>query len=379
MALRGRSLVFVLGAVLALLAAAGYWIGWQCWGTYHYRAARAALEDREFRQAADELDATLKAWPVDPAVRLLAAQAARRQGDFDRASRHLRLLANAPEVADAVDWEYRLRRVQNGELEAPQRLLRQAGEHADEPLSPLILEALIEGCLKVLVASGNMGFARTDIAALPELAVARAATEKWLAQGTGHADQVQGLVWRGRLHDFANEHAEAVADLRRAVELAPNAFEPRWHLAMSIGQEAPDETANHLAVLLERDPGNRKLRLMLALGRRGSGRLEDARRMLDELLAANPEDFAVLVERGKLALDAGEPQDAEQWLRRAEAIAPDAPELNLALAHALQLLGRASDAERYQQRFTQLEAARQKLGEEARARVKALRQTMKQE
>jgi tetratricopeptide (TPR) repeat protein len=374
-----RTCLLVVAAVVALLGFAGYRLGWHWWGAHHREAAQAALERRDFRQAADHAEQALKVRPTDPALRLLAAQAARRQGDFDRALPHLHAAQGIPEVAEAVALEYRLWPVQNGDLTTAQSLFYRADEKPQAPAAPLILEALIEGSLKMLAGLAGMGFTRTDLENQPEFAMGRQAIETWLQQRPGQVDQAQGHVWRGRVHASSNEHALAVADFRRAVELAPDAFQPRLQLAMTIGEEAPEETADHLAVLVRRYPENTQVRFLLALGRRGSGRLDEAQHLLDELLAANPTDLPVLVERGKLALDAEKPREAEEWLRRAEAIAPDSPDVCLALARTMRLLGDAGQAERYHVQFEQLEAAQKRRHEETLAKMKAMRKNVTRE
>src|SRR5205823_3470376 len=86
---RGNWRLILLGA-LALLGAAGYYGVRQLWAGYHYRLALQAQQERDFAQAADHLERALTVWPHDPAMHLLSAQAARRQGDMDSAVPHLR-------------------------------------------------------------------------------------------------------------------------------------------------------------------------------------------------------------------------------------------------------------------------------------------------
>ncbi len=85
---------------------------------------------------------------------------------------------------------------------------------------------------------------------------------------------------------------------------------------------------------------------MLAVSRHGLGQLDQAQPLLDELLATNPQDVPALIERGRLALDAQQPAEAETWLRRAEAIAPDHADVLLSLGRTLRMLRRAPEARR---------------------------------
>ena len=69
-----------------------------------------------------------------------------------------------------------------------------------------------------------------------------------------------------------------------------------------------------------------------------------------------PDDMSVLLERGRLALDAGQLADAERWLRDAERRVPSHREVLLALARCLQLAGKTVDAENYRRMVNSLDA-----------------------
>jgi tetratricopeptide (TPR) repeat protein len=86
------------------------------------------------------------------------------------------------------------------------------------------------------------------------------------------------------------------------------------------------------------------------------GQLDEARRILDELLDADPKLLPALIERGKVELDAQQPQQAEQWLRRAEALAPHNMDVLLALSRTLRLTGNTAEAQKYQERYREVEA-----------------------
>src|SRR5579883_2248911 len=90
MHLRGRRFWIAL-ALLLLIAFASYRIGQSLRSSYHYRAALAALERRDFRDASARLDRALATDPSDLTTRLLAAQAARRGGNYAEALAQLRL------------------------------------------------------------------------------------------------------------------------------------------------------------------------------------------------------------------------------------------------------------------------------------------------
>ncbi len=87
------------------------------------------------------------------------------------------------------------------------------------------------------------------------------------------------------------------------------------------------------------------------------------------MLAESPDDVASLLERGKVALDDEQAADAERWLRRAERLAPELPEVHLALARCLTLAGRSAEAHRYQERFAQLDTQHRAKQTEAHAKL----------
>jgi predicted Zn-dependent protease len=69
-------------------------------------------------------------------------------------------------------------------------------------------------------------------------------------------------------------------------------------------------------------PTNPALLLGLARCRYSLHEVDGAQRLLDELLEQYPNNAAALLERGRLALHAGQLTEAEQWLRRAASASP---------------------------------------------------------
>jgi predicted Zn-dependent protease len=152
----------------------------------------------------------------------------------------------------------------------------------------------------------------------------------------------------------------ALADIRQALEMDSEHFQARLELALILTQENPTEAAAQLQILQGRDPSNHKVSLALAIVRRRLGQLEEAREILDRILASNRDDVAALLERGRIDLDMQKLDDAERWLRRALALAPDEPGVNLALSSCLERAGRAAEAKPFHERFLRLEAERQR-------------------
>src|SRR5437868_13665303 len=86
-----RSPGWTLGAALLLALTGGLlWYGFRELQFYRDRtAAEQALTQYDFPEARQRLMRCIRFRPRDPGVRLLAVQAARRDGDLDAAQEHL--------------------------------------------------------------------------------------------------------------------------------------------------------------------------------------------------------------------------------------------------------------------------------------------------
>lgn len=351
-----RRTVFV-GLVLFLAVAA--LVAWQIWRYHwirgHYDAAKEALQRRDFRQASAHLSKCVRASPNDPSILLLAAQAARRQGDLDLAGQRLSEYREAGGPSVPLEMERRLLRVQGGNMEESPPLFLFCQKQPDAPEAYLAMEALIVGALNFIepstVRSKPLNEARGEVAALK---MAMEVVDWWTKVREGAADQVQALVWRGRLHLAAFDLPEAQKLLREALERDPDHVEARLALAFAVSQKSPKEALEHLELLYRRDPTNNQVRLPLARVRRALGQFDEARVLLDEILEDEPDRFAFLLERGRLALDENQPDKAEKWLRRAVQRAPNSPEALFQLATSLRLQGKTREWKKCFDRAKQL-------------------------
>ena len=68
--------------------------------------------------------------------------------------------------------------------------------------------------------------------------------------------------------------------------------------------------------------------------------------------------FSALLERGLVALDARQFDEAERWLRRALAQKPDEPDINYSLSECLREAGKDAEAAHYHKKFLELDAGR---------------------
>ena len=217
------------------------------------------------------------------------------------------------------------------------------------------MEAYLEGVLKELVpAPGTrINFESDDVAVVARL---HRAAELWLAARPNRADQVQGRAWQGRVHMYAREHAQCVAAFREVLARDPDHYDARFSLALALGQEAPQEAIQHLEVLRQRRPGDPQLTYYLARRNHTIGRFDECRRLLNELLAADPKHLGALIALAQLDMDEGRVAEAERLLARVLEIAPSAQEALIAMSRCQQLAGRPAEAARYRKQFDEIEA-----------------------
>src|SRR5262249_5087677 len=203
---------------------------------------------------------------------------------------------NAPHEPLAL--EFRLLKLQRGDRSEAGDLLNLCVREPPAPGTPLILEALIESSLNPMAPAY-----RSDSAAqLPPMAPVRAWVEKalalWFELRTSPADRVQGLAWRGWYSFIMSKFDQGEADLRQAVELDPEHVNARLYLAslLIMKEGGLQESLTHLKWVHDREPDNILVRYWLASTLRNLGRPDEARRLLDEGLAAHPDDVQYLVE-----------------------------------------------------------------------------------
>jgi Flp pilus assembly protein TadD len=337
-----RSLAIKIGLILFVFLSVGFaaWrVGREVWASHEFRSAERALEQGDFGAARAHLAHCLRQWPEDRETRFMAAQAARRDGDLADADRLLgeyKRLGGSPE---ALREEYRLRRFQEGDLSEVEAYLAFCATSPDSPQTPLVLEAVVQGGLKA-----------------GELARALVAVQLWLKHPLAPAERARVLVWRGDILLRATTYEKALIEYRQAVELDPENDTARLRLTNILLRTSPHEALGHLESLLQRRPGDRRVRLQMARCRRSLGEVEEAARLLDQLLAENPDDNAALLERGKVALDLGQKSQAEEFLRHARRLAPEDREPNLFLAQCLRQQGKDEEAQPYEERYKEIDA-----------------------
>jgi predicted Zn-dependent protease len=297
MSRRRVRVVFVVLLVLVVLLLPGWLLVGQISAWRSYRAAQAALKRDDPQTARAELAFCMKVWPSNGEVRFLAARAARRCGELDEAVRLLDEAAERNWVRESIDLEWALLRAQTGEFDSVKGYLAEClkKEHPDEVL---ILEVIVP----IFLRNYDLGHATGCLARWRELRPSSA------------------LAWRyqGMLADLSFNREAAAEAYTEALRLDPSNREDQLALARALLHlNKPKEALPLLEGLNKGGPVAPEVLLLLARCYRALGRLEEARRWLVLILEATPNSADALHLRGRLELDAGQPEKAAHFLKLA--------------------------------------------------------------
>jgi predicted Zn-dependent protease len=288
-------LSLVVGFLLVATVIGG---GLPLWALYHYRAAERAVEEDRLAEARHHVERYLVIWPRSLDANLLAARIERLAGNYPEAEAYLsRCKRFRHGVTRRMQLEWLLLRAQRGEVDEVTRGLWRLVEERS-PDSVLILETLTRVYLEAV------RFPRAVVC-----------LNRWLALDP---DCVRALNWRGWVHENLERFHEARKDYERALALAPDRSAVRLRLAelLLTGNDVPTAFA-HLQRLRRSEPDKPQVRIALARCRYLQGKFEEARVLLDQVLAHQPENVTALIYRAKVDLGANQPARAEVWLRRA--------------------------------------------------------------
>lgn len=335
-----RSLAVV--GLLALIALGAGVAGAYAWASYHLWAARSALNRYHTTDAIAHLKISLTVWPHDSETLILAARASRRAGSLDEAAR---CLDRCHPLHGNKDEDLLLERtlldVERGELEGTKSFCDTLVTRND-PATPLVLEALGKGCLRMYRSSD-----------------ADRALNEWLER---QPDNPQALDIQGQVRELQLRPEDAVACYRRAVATDPELNDARRHLCAALMQLGhTDEALPHLEYLNRRDSEDVVAKVHLARARAQMGQTDEAENLLRDVLSRWPQFAPALAERGKLALQAGRSDEAEKWLRQAITLEPSDFQAHYQLFLCLQRNGKAEEARQEQARFRAIEADAERL------------------
>jgi predicted Zn-dependent protease len=291
---------------------------------YHYRAAQQAIARRDFPTGRDHLAWCVQGWFCRAEASLLAARTARRAGAYDEAEQQLRRCRALGVNPGGVDLEYMLLSAQRGDLaQAESYLVRRALEN-DEDTLPI---------LEVLTKAYAQAYRLLD---------ARECVCRWLELAP---DDVLAWTWQGQLAQDAFNNAEALHAYTRVVELDPNNDDARLVVASFLIRKSAPQALEHFQYLRRRQGDTPLVLVGLASCERSLSHPDEARRLLEQVLASQPHNWSALAERGRLALEYESPQEGERWFRQALAITPYEKDINYSLYQCLVRLDKKSEAE----------------------------------
>jgi tetratricopeptide (TPR) repeat protein len=302
---------------------------------YHRRAARLELQRYHTPQAIQHLLICRDIWPHDPETLLLAARAARRAQVYGDAERLLRLYREVRGRDEAYTFEQLLLAAECRVDEVSE----QCGKYVEEGRydAPLLMEALTHGYLRQY-----------------RLGQARFCLNHWKQM---QPDNPQVFYLEGLLNlDYLHAASQAVVSYRRAVELDAEHEEARLGLAVALLSDKNfAEAAEQFERLLQSQPDNTRIQVGLAECRDGLGETDEAARLVDDVLARQPQFPSALSLRGQLALKSGQWAEAERWLRQALRGDPLDHRARYGLIRCFEQTGQEEEAQRQRRQLQQME------------------------
>ena len=303
--IRRPSPALLIAIVLGLLGiGAGAVFGW---ARYHLWAAERALKNYDFDQAHGELQLYVKVRSGDADVHLLAAQIARRCDAYDEAEKHLREAFQQSGMTEGFALERSLLSAQQGNFEAVERSLW-GRTGPDYPEAVLVLEALAKGY-------ANHNRQAQTLFCLNLL----------LERDPNHpyALLARARAWEDRAaHGEKDRDEDALRDFEKAVELRPT-FDARFGLAGALYRVGRVRDAlSQYEQLHQLRPAQIEVVLGLARCRYSLHEVQESKRLLQEVLDAQPDHAGALLELGRALLHEGQLGEAESLLRRAVTYSP---------------------------------------------------------
>jgi tetratricopeptide (TPR) repeat protein len=151
---------------------------------------------------------------------------------------------------------------------------------------------------------------------------------------------------------------EAMSRYEELVRRYPEDPKARYAFALFLSDEQPARAIEELKRVLELDPRHRLARLQLAFEYLRASDAENGCPPARESATDAPDDFRAQYLLGRCLFESGDAEGAVAALERAIKLAPDSLVSHFALHKAYARLGRADDARRELQIFSELERRR---------------------
>jgi tetratricopeptide (TPR) repeat protein len=307
----------------------------------HFRSGVRDLERHHNAEARTHFQAYLRTWPKDPQALLLSARASWRLQDFEEAERYLQKYQQAGGEGEDLDRESLLLAASRGDIDRAVKYFQDEQQRPDAAL-PLILEALVSGCLRQDRFSEGNAF-----------------LQRWLEL---QPNDSQALLFQAGFTRLWKTPQDAIAEYRRLLELDPELDAARLPLASILVEVRQYEEAIPLLERVrQRQPNNLQALILLAQCQDFLGQQEAAEQLVNQVLAQAPDHTGALAMRGQLALHAGQFSAAETWLRQVLAREPSNYRVSYLLAECLLQQGRVDEVHKQLQQLKQLEADQKRL------------------
>jgi tetratricopeptide (TPR) repeat protein len=297
------------------------------WAHVQTLAAVKALDEDDLVAAREHVDSSLAIWPDNASTHLLGARIVRLEGNFPAAERHLDECKRIEGMSEALQIEWCLLRAQSGRLSQVEDGLWQSLQSLPEdgPYSLLIIEALSYAYIQEMRYGTALG-----------------CLAWWLER---QPDSVRALDWRGWVRGRLDYKEGMYEDYKRVLQMVPRHWKTRLRLAYALLADKDIKAAQHQLSLLQADHGgDSEVRVATAECQALLGDLDEARRLIDQLLRDEPRNAAALLQRGRMA---DSPSEREMYFRRALQVQPGLAEARFQLHYALvqQKRGPEADAE----------------------------------
>jgi tetratricopeptide (TPR) repeat protein len=322
---RIRQRPWVATFALALVVFGGVAASLPIYASVQMSRAKEDLREGRPGEARRRLAVCQFVWPRSPEARLLAARAARLDGDFTQAEAHLNELKTIQNGAsEASQLEFLLMRAQTGEVDEVAGPLFSLIEK-QHPDSGLIFETIARAYMHRL-----------------RYGPAFACLNSWVRE---QPDCAKAYHWRGWVLERLNKAKPAMGEYLKALELDPTLHNVRLRVAeMHLEDSNPPEALPHLERLLAEQPGRADVKARLGQCRFLQGRHDEARELSEAAVLEMPNDATLLLQLAKLDLLRKEPARAETWLRRVLKNDPGDTEAHYNLVASLQQQGKREEA-----------------------------------
>jgi tetratricopeptide (TPR) repeat protein len=330
-------LVGLIGLGLVMLGA-------ELWARHHISVTNSALAKQDYKTAWVHVQKALRGRPRSAELHLLAARVARQNERMTDAEDHLKRCYDLQHgITEPLQIERMMLAAQTGRAETVVEPLYDY-VRSDHPASPLILEALCMGFRGI--RSGN---------------IAARFAAMWLER---EPENVQALICHGVCVGELGFFMEAAIDFEKAYQISPDHPSCRLNLGIARLEMAQFRSAAELfEQVVAAEPDNSNALLGLAQCKVAMNEHEQAQAILDGIIEREQEGAEVLVERGKVALQLGQPDVALKWTRKAYEKDPYHHTALYQLELCLRIQGKTKEANEIRQQLVRLEEEMRQLQE----------------